>query len=265
VTELYHDIIDIHAHLGKYHQFPLAHCDAGDVVQQADELGIRILCVSHMYGLLYDVREGNTLSREAARQFPGRILAGGVLDPRESEEEIENEFNRCEPHVAMWNELHPALHRSPINGPGYTTILSLINTKPKPVLVHTDEDDPYSRPDLLEEVVPRFPALPFLIGHSGNVIGGFEKAVDLALKYENVYLDSTFSRNFLGVMEWLIKKVGAEKILFGSDMPFLNASAQVGKLLSVRITESQRERIFRENARGLLKLDSMERTSPKFS
>ena len=254
MVEAHYDIIDIHAHLGRYFQFPLTHCEASDVVKKADELGIVKVCVSHIYGLLYDVHEGNTLTMQAANQFPRKILAGGVLDPREPEAEIAEEFERCEPHVAMWNELHPALHRSPINGPGYRTILDLIKTKPKPVLIHTDESDPHSRPELLEEVVPHFRDIPFLIGHSGNVIGGFEKAVDLAMRYDNVYLDSTFSRNYWGVMEWMIKKVGAKKILFGSDMPFLNGSAQVGKILSPGISENDRRLIFRENAMTLLGL-----------
>lgn len=248
------DIIDIHAHLGRYLQFPISHGDAREVLQKAEDLGIRTLCVSHIYGLLYDVREGNTLTMRAASRFAGRILAGGVLDPREPEEEIAKEFERCNPHVAMWNEFHPALHRSPINGAGYRLILNLIKTKPKPVLFHTDESDLYSRPELLEDVIPHFPGVPFIIGHSGNVIGGFEKAAALALKYDNVYLDSTFSRNYWGVMEWMIRKVGDSKILFGSDMPFLNGSAQVGKLMSTRITDNQRERIFRDNAQTLLNL-----------
>lgn len=258
-----YDIIDIHAHLGRYFQFPITHGEASDVLQKADELGISKVCVSHIYGLLYDVREGNTLTMQAASQFPGRILAGGVLDPREPEENIVEEFKRCEPHVTMWNELHPALHCSPINGPGYRIILNLIKTKPKPILIHTDDSDSYSRPELLEAVIPDFSGIPFIIGHSGNVIGGFEKAVDLALRYDNVYLDSTFSRNYWGVMEWMIKKVGAKKILFGSDMPFLDGSAQVGKLLSPRITDGQRELIFRDNAQKLLKLNIDKPGSPK--
>lgn len=254
MVETHYDIIDIHAHLGRYFQFPISHYEASDVARKADELGIVKVCVSHIYGLLYDVREGNTMTLHAARQFPSKILFGGVLDPRESEDEIAREFERCEPDVAMWNELHPALHRYPINGPGFRTILELIKAKPKPVLIHTDESDPYSAPELLNEVVSRFRDIPFLIGHSGNVIGGFEKAVGLAKRHDNVYLDSTFSRNYWGVMEWMIKKVSAGKILFGSDMPFLNASAQVGKILSPGVSENDRRLIFRENAMTLLGL-----------
>lgn len=250
----YH-IIDIHAHLGKYFQFRINHWDAGEVLQKADELGIAQICVSHTYGLCYDASEGNTLTLQAALNFPGRILAGGVLDPREPDEKIAEEFFRCNAQVTMWNELHPALHRYPLNGPGYRTILDLIDTSPKPVLFHTDESDRYSKPEFLLEVIPNYPDIPFIIGHSGNVIGGFEKAMNIAAKFDNAFLDSTFSRNYWGIMEKMIDTVGAEKILFGSDMPFLNGSAQVGKLLSAQITDRQKELIFRENALKLLKMD----------
>lgn len=245
-------IIDLHAHLGSYFEFPIRQSELEDVIKKADELNIVKLCVSHMYGFLYDVREGNTLTLQAAQKFPDRILVGGVLDPRLPEIELEAEFKRCDPQVSMWNELHPALHNYPINGPGYHRILELIQTNPRPVLFHTDESNQYSKPEFLLEHFSHFRDIPFIIGHSGNVLGGFEKAMQLAKKFDHVFLDTTFSRNYWGLMERMIKTVGASKILFGSDMPFLNASAQVGKLFTIGISDSEREMIFYENARKLL-------------
>ncbi|RMD93400.1 MAG: hypothetical protein D6814_15740, partial [Calditrichaeota bacterium] len=194
------EIIDIHAHLGRYFQFPILDHDVQSVLQKADELGIGRICVSHILGLCYDVRQGNLLTIQAAHQYPHRIMAGGVLDPREPEEQIYEEFHRLQAHVAMWNELHPALHCYPINGPGYRVILDLISTQPKPVLFHTDESDPYSSPDLLLGLLPNYPDIPIIIGHSGNIIGGFEKAMKIACQFDNVFLDSTFSRNYYGIM-----------------------------------------------------------------
>lgn len=248
------EIIDIHAHLGSYFEFPIRRGTAEEVIHKADELGITRLCASHMLSFRYDVHDGNTLTIQAAHRFPERILVGGVLDPRLSEAELEAEFKRCNPEVTMWNELHPALHRYPIHGTGYRKILELIESDPKPVLFHTDESDIFSRPELLLDHLQRFRTIPFVIGHSGNVLGGFEKAMDLAKKFDHVFLDTAFSRNYWGLMERMVKTVGAEKILFGSDIPFLNASAQVGKLLIANLTDSERQMIFHDNAAKLLRI-----------
>ncbi len=248
------DIIDIHAHLGPYFQFPITHFEVADVVGKAGELGIEKICVSHTFNFLYDVNQGNQWTIRAARSYPQNVLAAGVLDPRKSEPEIIEEYRKCDPEVVMWGELHPALHRYPMNGQGYRCILELIALNPKPVLFHTDESDPYSRPELVEEFAGLFPQLPIIVGHSGNVLGGFEKAVELALKFDNVFLDSTFSRNYYGIIEWMIKKVSSRKILFGSDIPFLNGSAQVGKLFAAGISDRDRRNIFRNNAADLLGL-----------
>ena len=52
----------------------------------------------------------------------------------------------------------------------------------------------------------------------------------------------------------MIKKVGPEKILFGSDIPFLNGAAQIGKLYEDGISDNDREKIFHDNAVKLLKI-----------
>ena len=248
------DIIDIHAHLGSYFQFPIRKNELKGIVKTAESYGIKKMCVSHMFNFQYDSIEGNTLAYNAVKEFSDLFLFGGVLDPRWDESKIEVQFLKINPYVSMWNELHPALHQYPISGKGYRIILDLIRKNPKPVLFHTDESDQYSKPGQLYKVAKLYPEIFFIIGHSGNVIGGFEIAVDIVKKYDNVFLDSTFSRNYLGLMKWMIKKVGPEKILFGSDIPFLNGAAQIGKLYEDGISDNDREKIFHDNAVKLLKI-----------
>ena len=249
-------IIDIHAHLGSYFQFPIRLNKTEDIVNTIKKLNIKKILVSHMFSFLYDAEEGNSLTLKEAGKYPDLFLSGGVLDPRWDENKIEEEFNRINSHVSMWNELHPALHYYSLNGSGYRVILDLIKLQPKPVLFHTDESDRFSKPAQLKEIIPLYPEIPFIIGHSGNVIGGFETAVEIVKKYDNAFLDSTFSRNYMGIIKWIIDKVSANKILFGSDIPFLNGAAQVGKLFEPGITETEREKIFYNNAVKLLNTNS---------
>lgn len=248
------DIIDVHAHLGSYYEFPMRLNKVEEIIKTAESYGIKKMCVSHNYSFLYDSKEGNLLTLEVVKKHPDFFLFGGLLDPRWSKEKIDEEYQNINSSVSMWNELHPALHKYPISGEGYRIILDLVKENPKPVLFHTDENDKYSKPGQMELLIKLYPDIPFIIGHSGNVIGGFEVAVDIAKKYDNSFLDSTFSRNYLGLMQWMIEKVGAEKILFGTDMPFLNGAAEIGKIYEAGISDSARQKIFHDNAAKLLRL-----------
>lgn len=248
------DIIDTHAHIGSYYEFPMRMNRLNEIVETAKSYGIIKMCVSHNFAFLYDSKVGNSFTYEAVKQYPDFFLFGGLLDPWWSAEQIEEEFNNIDSNVTMWNELHPALHKYPISGEGYRIILDLVKENPKPVLFHTDENDKYSKPGQMELLIKLYPDIPFIIGHSGNVIGGFEIAANIVKKYDNAFLDSTFSRNYLGLMKWMIGKVGAEKITFGTDMPFLNGAAEVGKLYELGVSESDRQKIFHDNAVKLLKL-----------
>lgn len=247
-------IIDIHAHLGNYFQFPIRQNKIDEIIEIAGSYGIKKMCISHMFAFQYDVKEGNDFTFDSVKQFPDLFFFGGVLDPRFDEEQIENEFLKINKNITMWNELHPSLHQYPISGKGYKIILDLIKKDPKPVLFHTDESDKYSKPGQLNELIKMYPQIPFIIGHSGNVLGGFEISAAIVKKYDNAFLDSTFSRNYFGLMKWMIKQVSAEKILFGSDIPFLNGAAQIGKLYEDGISDNDRRKIFYDNAAKLLKI-----------
>ncbi|MGD8780962.1 MAG: amidohydrolase family protein [Ignavibacteria bacterium] len=249
------EIIDIHAHLGRYFQFPIRQNKTKEIVDTARSYGIKKMCVSHTFTFLYDSIEGNLLTLNAVKKYPDLFLFGGLLDPRWDEKKIEKEFFNVDPEVSMWNEMHPALQEYPISGEGYKIILDLVRKNPKPVLFHTDQNDRYSKPGQMEELMKLYPEIPFIIGHSGNVIGGFEIAVDIIKKYDNAFLDSTFSRNYLGIMKWMIQKVGAEKILFGTDMPFLNGAAEIGKMYEPGISDNERQKIFHDNAAKLLQIN----------
>ncbi len=246
-------IIDLHTHLGEYHEFPIRQSGPEAVSQQAEELGIVCFCCSHMWSFSVSSHEGNSLVLEAAQHHPG-LLPSGVLDPNDGENDLAAEIERLSPHVAMWGEWHPCLHRYPLDGPKYRFMLEIIRRDPKPVLFHTDASDAYSQPHRIETFLQDFPEIPFILGHSGNVIGGFEEAINLAKKYDNAFLDTAFSRNVFGLPRFMLNGVGAEKILFGSDMPFLNAPAQIGKWLTASIPVTAREAIFYRNAKQLLSL-----------
>ncbi|MDB2134756.1 amidohydrolase family protein [Enterocloster clostridioformis] len=102
--------------------------------------------------------------------------------------------------------------------------------------------------DKYETVLSTFPNTTFILAHGGCF--EFEKMVNLLQTHRNMYTDISIQP--AAHIKTLIEKVGAERLLFGTDYPFVT---QAFSILSVlRATENEKERtlIFSENAKSLL-------------
>ena len=73
--------------------------------------------------------------------------------------------------------------------------------------------------------------------------------------YDNLYFDISGSGTLAtGVLEYAHRKLGREKILFGTDFPGYEPGAFVGIVESANIPEDSKEYIFHKNAERLLEL-----------
>ena len=53
----------------------------------------------------------------------------------------------------------------------------------------------------------------------------------------------------------MVGGVGADRILFGTDLPFIDCRPQVGYVAAARISDDDKRRIFGRNARKLFRLE----------
>ncbi|MBS7249538.1 MAG: amidohydrolase [Candidatus Freyarchaeota archaeon] len=126
-----------------------------------------------------------------------------------------------------------------------------------PVLVHSGKiwknDTDNSNPLYYTEIIDQFPGLKLIIAHLG---GTFEKeALELAKKYDNVYLDT--SGGTAEKVMIAIKALGSERIIFGSDMPFIphgDPHYEVNKIRNLDISNEEKQLILGQNILRLVKL-----------
>jgi predicted TIM-barrel fold metal-dependent hydrolase len=78
--------------------------------------------------------------------------------------------------------------------------------------------------------------------------------VDLALSYPNVVLDLCGTLVREGVVEALVERVGAKRLMLGTDIPFNNGLAQIGTLLYAGIAKDDLALIAGGNAKKLFGL-----------
>ncbi len=249
------EVIDAHAHLGPYFNFHVPGNDAASMVEEMDRVGISQAWISSHGSLASDYVRGNDDAVRAAREFPGRFLVYATPNPNYGSE-VEEELNRLieEPEVRMI-KLHPAVHEYPVDGPAYEPVWRAARAQRLPVLVHVWKGCRFCDPMRFAHVAARHERVVFLLAHCGGP-DGVDDSVHIAKDQENVLLDFAGSQAAYGLIERLVREVGAEKMVFGSDTPFLSPAGQLGRVLYAEISDDDKQRILAGNARGICKAAS---------
>lgn len=121
-------------------------------------------------------------------------------------------------------KIHPILQRIPPEDPFLFDLLEAFKRYRKPVIFHTGEFDYFVSRDghaslgdvrRLERLIAAFPDIPIILGHTGLYYP--ERALELARRYENVYLETSFQP--LKVVRKALRVAGRERVIFGSDWP----------------------------------------------
>ncbi len=79
--------------------------------------------------------------------------------------------------------------------------------------------------------------------------------LDLLRRHSNAYLDICGTGLFrYGMLKYGVDQVGAERFLFGTDFPVCSVGMQVGGVMTEDLTPAERQAIFADNAKRLLRL-----------
>lgn len=125
------------------------------------------------------------------------------------------------------------------------------------VLTHTGYDPytpdlEYCTPDMILDVLKDVSPKRLILAHLGNN-EHYEEA-EAKICGQDVYLDTAYSilRIPNEQLTRIIRKHGADKVLFATDCPWADQKACVQKLQNCGLTEEEAQKIFCDNARHLL-------------
>lgn len=90
--------------------------------------------------------------------------------------------------------------------------------------------------------------------HTGNTPLERVQAIAAAQANPNVYLETCSTFRTPGVIEQLVNEAGADRVLYGSDLPLMDPRPQLGKIITAQIAPTAKRQILGENARRLLRL-----------
>lgn len=246
-------IVDAHCHLGPFRNFHIPGNDIDSMVRTLDALGIDLAVIAAHAGISSDYRLGNDQVIEAARRYPERVIGYCCINPNYPEQ-VAGELARCFANPSFRGiKLHPELHGNyPLDGPNYRPVWEFAAERGVPVLSHSyfggDGLDTFMR------IARDYPGAPLLLGHSGLDFG-IQRTVEAVAGQPNVMLDLAGPLTWDGIVEELVAELGPERLVFGSDVPFMNAALQLGGCVLARIDREAKEAILGRNAAKLFGID----------
>lgn len=249
------EMIDAHTHLGYWHNFYIPERTAADMVHAMDRVGAKC-CISAAHaGISTDYRMGNSQVIEAMREFPGRILGYCCVNPNYPAAEMSAELDRCFEAGMTAIKYHPSVHRHPIDGDGYRPAWEYANEHGLVVLTHTEGGNGGTcGVAQVGRCAEKYPNAKVLFGHSGFGYPGARACIEVAKQAPNAYFDIAGSMCDFGLIEMLVDGIGADRMLFATDLPFLDCRMQVGRAAFSALDDEQMSLLLAGNARRIFRI-----------
>ena len=242
-------IFDIHAHINETSDFQMTHTTPAEVAGTMEKLGISGGCVSSILSIHADCPRGNRNVLAATERFPGRLYGYVTVSPHDNEIDLDPFF--AHPGIRGL-KVHAAFHRTTIGDPRYDPFYEYADKRGLPVLFHAWEAADSAA---IAKLAARYRCAQFIIGH--GVMRTWEvkkEAIAAVERYENVFADTTVSVAYDGAVEYAVSRIGADRLCYGSDLPFYDCRHVVGKVATAKLSDADKEKILGGNARRILRL-----------
>ena len=242
-------IIDGHVHIGTA-QFLQIDVDAPTLIGIADEVGFDRLFVTHVTSLFYDMREGNDLLGRDLTRYCDRLIGYVTIPNHRLGMAACEEIRRCVETYGMRGVKMYSHPESSITESASTAILETAADLKLPVLGHFTSAE-------CDVLMTRVPQALIVMAHAAGqpyAQGNWHLAVEVAARHPNLYLDTATSQIDNGMIEHMVRHIGPERILFGTDTPLLDPWVQRAKIEGANLNEEAKSLILGGNMQRLLGL-----------
>jgi uncharacterized protein len=241
-------VCDCHGHLDHWKGWFRFATDAESMVARMDRVGIHALCINKWN--CPDIFAGNRDVATAVRRWPDRFFGFVATAPGFGRAVLTDELRRC---FDEWGfrgiKVHNAYERLPFRDAiglpefedGLNAVWEFAAARRAPVLCHGYVSAAVAR---------RYPEARFLAAHTG----GCRDAVPEYRDLPNVYFDTASSGTMRGNIEYLVEHLGAERVVFGTDMPYADPAYRLGQVITAQVPAAAMRLILGGNMARLLGL-----------
>ena len=198
------------------------------------------------------VRSINEFIASEVKAHPGLFTGFGTLHP--DSEDIEGDFDQLIKLGLKGVKIHPDFQFFSLEEEKAIRLGSLVRDAGLPILIHCgDFRFKLSNPDQFKVFIEALPGLKIIGAHLGGWSVWDEVEEKIAGRYD-IMVDSCSSFRFMDKDQAvrLIRKFGADKVLWGTDYPTWSHADELKLFGELDLTEEERELILYENAAKLL-------------
>lgn len=240
-------IIDAHMHIDQYNKFLMPVWRLDSLIANARRIGIQQLYGSSLLAIRHDMPAGNANALSSRLKYPGLFHPYLVIKPNYPEE-LNDVLITAEREKINQFKLHDDGNGFLYDDRRYFPLYEYADAHASAILFHT-----YGKMHLtpIMNIARQFRSIRILLAHSGIV--DEEMYYDAVRSFDNVHLETCNSMAWHGLIERMVNAVGADRILFGTDMPFMSPDQQIGRVLFARIRDDEKRRILGLNAERLFR------------
>ena len=150
-------------------------------------------------------------------------------------------------------KIHPDFQRFEADSPKAFRLYGLAEEYGLPVLVHTgDFRYDFSNPERMVRVLKAFPGLRVIGAHFGGW-SVWDRAEALLPGFSNLWVDTSSSFHWMTPERAarVIRAFGTDRVMFGTDYPMWPQKPEIDFLLSLPLTEEEKEKILWKNCAAL--------------
>ena len=195
------------------------------------------------------IQNQNQIALFLQKYYKGRYIPGFHVHPDFVRESICEIDKMKKLGVNLIGELVPYIHNYSVDNEGINEILNHAKKRDMVVSIHTMNNDS------MDKLIKNHKDLKIVLAHPGEK-DDILRHIDRMKESENCYLD--ISGNGIlryGMLAKLVKEVGADRILFGSDYPTCNPIPYLYTIIHDEyLTDNEKALILGGNAKRLLKI-----------
>jgi predicted TIM-barrel fold metal-dependent hydrolase len=238
-------VVDAHAHIGPWFNFRIPRPYADGMLRTMDASGIQEAWITADAAIGPDFRLGNELVAGAVRDHPDRFRAYVTVNPHEPDASVD-ELRRRYDQGWRLVKLHPGTHEHPADGPGYRPVWELAGRLGLHVLSHS-----FPSAQALAALARDYPTTTILVAHAASAPDRLPGYYEVCAAQPNVYLDLCGSLLWRGLLEQMVAGAGARRVLYGSDIPFIDPRPQLGRVAFARLPDDALRDVLGRNALAL--------------
>lgn len=241
-------IYDVHAHIMSFDWEE----DVRRLLTVAERYGVDRYYFSCLDGSAHpdeeNVAQGNTIAAKCVREYPDLFHGYVHVNPR-NKDALDVLKKGIEEQGLVGLKL---LISAYCNDPLVFPLVEKMIEYDKPILIHSFVKAvgqlPYeTTAQHVADLARRYPQAKLIMAHLG---GEPYHAIRAVAPYENVWIDHSGTLVGSNDLNYTVDLVGADRVLFGSDIPIAFASSY-GQVLEAKITQEEKENILWRNTAKL--------------